>query len=59
MGATMGDAGVTAELKKLNKEMKKLIELLKQGNLMELMAGLFYVCVIALAFVYVMIISRK
>ncbi|VAI40809.1 unnamed protein product [Triticum turgidum subsp. durum] len=50
MGATVGDAGVTAELKKLNKQMKKLIELQKQGNLMGLLAGLFYVCVIALAF---------
>ena len=59
IGATVGDAGVTAELKKLNKQMKKLIELQKQGNLIGLMAGLFYVCVIALAFVYVMIISRK
>ena len=59
IGATVGDAGGTAELKKLNKQMKKLIELQKQGNLMGLMAGLFYVCVIALAFVYVMIISRK
>ncbi|KAM3317799.1 hypothetical protein ACQJBY_035486 [Aegilops geniculata] len=59
IGATVGDAVVTAELKKLNKQMKKLIELQKQGNLMGLMAELFYVCVIALAFVYVMIISRK
>ena len=59
IGATVGDAGVTAELKKLNRQMKKLIELQKQGNLMGLMAALFYVCVIALAFVYVMIISRK
>ena len=57
IGATVGDAGVTAELKKLNKQMKKLIELQKQGNLMGLMAALFYVC--GLAFVYVMIISRK
>ena len=56
IGATMGDAGVTAELNKLNKQMKKLIELKKQGNLM---AGLFYACVIALAFVHVMIISRQ
>ena len=55
IGATVGDAAGTAELKKLNKKMKKLIELKKQGNLM---AGIFYVCVIALAFVYVMIISR-
>uniref|UniRef100_A0A8I6Y0L3 GRF-type domain-containing protein n=1 Tax=Hordeum vulgare subsp. vulgare TaxID=112509 RepID=A0A8I6Y0L3_HORVV len=55
IGATVGDAAGTAELKKLNKQMKKLIELKKQGNLMP---GFFYVCVIALAFVYVMIISR-
>ncbi|KAI4969748.1 hypothetical protein ZWY2020_000662 [Hordeum vulgare] len=55
IGATVGDAAGTTELKKLNKKMKKLIELKKQGNLM---AGFFYVCVIALAFVYVMIISR-
>jgi len=58
IGATVGDAGVTAvtaELKNLNKQMKKIIELKKQDNLV---AGLFYVCVIALAFVYVMIISR-
>ena len=41
IGATVGDAGVTAELRKLNKQMKKLIELQKQGNLMGLMAGLF------------------
>ena len=59
IGATVGDAGVTAELKKLNKQMKKLIELQKQRNLMGLMAAFFYVCVIGLAFVYVMIISRK
>ncbi|KAE8793843.1 hypothetical protein D1007_31429 [Hordeum vulgare] len=55
IGATVGDAAGTSELKKLNAQMKKLIELKKQGNLM---AGIFYVCVIALAFVYVMIISR-
>ncbi|KAI4979734.1 hypothetical protein ZWY2020_016487 [Hordeum vulgare] len=55
IGATVGDAAGTAELKKLNKQMKKLIEFKKQGNLM---AGIFYVCVIALAFVYVMIISH-
>uniref|UniRef100_A0A8I6Y804 GRF-type domain-containing protein n=1 Tax=Hordeum vulgare subsp. vulgare TaxID=112509 RepID=A0A8I6Y804_HORVV len=55
IGATAGDAAGTAELKKLNKQMKKLIELKKQGNLM---AEIFYVCIIALAFVYVMIIGR-
>ena len=59
IGATVGDAVVTAELKKLSKQMKKLIKLQKQGNLMGLMAALFYVCVIGLTFVYVMIISRK
>uniref|UniRef100_A0A8I7B3B6 GRF-type domain-containing protein n=1 Tax=Hordeum vulgare subsp. vulgare TaxID=112509 RepID=A0A8I7B3B6_HORVV len=47
IGATVGDAAERAELKKLNKKMKKLIELKKEGNLM---AGIFYV--------YVMIISR-
>ena len=41
IGATVGDAGVTAELKKLNKQMKKLIKLQKQGNLMGLMAAFF------------------
>ena len=56
---SIGAEEVTAELKKLNKQMKKLIELQKQGNLMGLMAAFFYVCVIDLAFVYVMIISRK
>ncbi|KAI4971877.1 hypothetical protein ZWY2020_002791 [Hordeum vulgare] len=55
IGATVGNAGGMIELKKLNKKMKKLIELKKQGNLM---ADFFYVCVIALAFVYVMTISR-
>ncbi|KAI4996607.1 hypothetical protein ZWY2020_051527 [Hordeum vulgare] len=55
IGATMGDAAGTAELKKLTKQMKKLIELKKPGNLM---AEISYVCVIALAFVYVMIICR-
>ncbi|KAE8805256.1 hypothetical protein D1007_18660 [Hordeum vulgare] len=55
IGATVRDATGTAELKKLNKHMKKLIELKKRGNLM---AGIFYVCVIAPAFVYLMIISR-
>uniref|UniRef100_A0A8I6XF06 GRF-type domain-containing protein n=1 Tax=Hordeum vulgare subsp. vulgare TaxID=112509 RepID=A0A8I6XF06_HORVV len=55
IGATVGDAARTAELKKLNKKMKKLIELKKRGNLM---ARIFYVCVIALAFVYLLIISR-
>ncbi|KAE8808126.1 hypothetical protein D1007_15249 [Hordeum vulgare] len=55
IGATVGDAAGKAELKKLNKQMKKQIELKKQGNLM---AGIFYVCVIALAFVYVIIICH-
>ncbi|KAE8804419.1 hypothetical protein D1007_19452 [Hordeum vulgare] len=56
IGATVGDAAGMTELKKLNKKMKKLIELKKQGNLM---VEIFYVCVIALAFVYMMIISRS
>jgi hypothetical protein len=43
------------ELKKNNKQLVKLVTLKKQDNLM---AGLFYFCVISLSFVYLLIISR-
>ena len=42
------------ELKKINKQLVKLVNLKKQDNLM---AGLFYFCVISLSFVYLLIIS--
>jgi hypothetical protein len=43
------------ELKQIKKELKKLVVLKKQNNLI---AGLFYFCVISLCFVYLLIISR-
>lgn len=43
------------ELKKINKQLLKLVNLKKQDNLM---TGLFYFCVISLSFVYLLIISR-
>jgi hypothetical protein len=52
---TVGYAEVKAELKKINKQMKHIIELKKQGNVM---AGIFYLCAIFLCFVYLLIISR-
>ena len=55
--ATVGKAeGVAAEeLKKMNKQLVKLVNLKKQDNLM---TGLFYFCVISFDFVYLLIISR-
>jgi hypothetical protein len=55
--ARLGDAEgdeLKAELKKMNKQLKQIIELKKQDNMM---AGLFYFCVICLGFVYLLIIS--
>jgi hypothetical protein len=52
---TVGYAEVKAELKKINKQMKQIIELKKQGNVM---ARIFYLCAIFLGFVYLLIISR-
>jgi hypothetical protein len=53
VGDAEGDE-VKAELKKMNKQLKQIIELKKQDNMM---AGLFYFCVICLGFVYLLIIS--
>lgn len=43
------------ELKQINKQLKKLVDLKKQDNLM---AAIFNFCVIALGIVYLLIISR-
>ena len=43
------------ELKKMNKQLLKLVNLKKQDNLM---AAIFYLCAIALGVVYVLIISH-
>ena len=48
-------AEVKAELKKLNKQTRQLVELKKQANFM---AGIFYCCALALGLAYLMIISR-
>jgi hypothetical protein len=56
--ATVGDVEgveVKAELKKMDKQIRQITELKKQDNMM---AGLFYFCVICLGFVYLLIISR-
>jgi hypothetical protein len=53
--STFGDAKVNGELKKLNKQLRQIIDLKKKANLMN---GVFYICVIALGFVYLLIISR-
>ena len=52
---TVGDADLKGELKKINKNMKRIIELQKQSNLI---ASVFYVDILALGFFYLMIISR-
>ena len=59
--ATVGKSEGVAEemglndLKKINKQLVKLVNLKKQDNLM---AVIFYFCVISLSFVYLLIISR-
>ena len=54
VGTTV-DAEVKAELKKMNKQLRQIIELKKQDNLM---AGFFYFCVISLGLVYLLIVSH-
>ena len=48
-------AEVKAELNKMSKQLKKLVDLKKQDNQM---AAIFYLCAIALGVVYVLLISR-
>ena len=54
-GNSDGVAEVKEELKKMNKKLKNLVNLKKQSNLM---AAIFYFCVIALGVVYLLIISH-
>ena len=49
------ELGLKEELKKMNKQLLKLVNLKKQDNLM---AAIFYLCAIALGVVYVLIISH-
>ena len=52
---TVEDADLKGELKKMNKNMRRMIELQKQSNLLAL--G-FYVAMLVLGFFYLMVISR-
>jgi hypothetical protein len=51
----VGDAELKAELKKMNKNLKRMLELKKQSNLIAL--G-FYVAILTLGFFYLMVNSR-
>ena len=47
---------VKGELKKMNKQLRQLIDLKKQTNLM---AGGFFCCIIAMGFLFLLFINRK
>ncbi|XBI11434.1 hypothetical protein VPH35_138495 [Triticum aestivum] len=52
---TVGDADLKGELKKMNKNLKQMIQLNKHANLIAL--G-FYFCIVALGFSYLLVITR-
>lgn len=52
---TMGNAELKGELKQLNKHLRQIIDLNKQANLT---AAAFYLCIVALGFAYLLIISH-
>ena len=52
---TVGDADLKGELKKMNKNLKQMVQLKKQANLIAL--G-FYFCIVALGFAYLLVITR-
>ena len=52
----MGLEEVRGELKKLNKNLSQMNDLKKQANLI---AAGFYLCIVALGFVYLLIVSRS
>ena len=52
----MGLEEVRGELKKLNKNLRQMNDLKKQPNLI---AAGFYLCIVALGFVYLLIVSRS
>lgn len=55
VGKADGVAAEVKEMKKMNKHLKKLVDLKKQDNLMSVV---FYLCAIALGVVYLLIISH-
>ncbi|XBI09777.1 hypothetical protein VPH35_137254 [Triticum aestivum] len=55
---TVGDADLKGEIKKMNKNLKQMIQLNKQANLIALGFYPFYFCVVALGFAYLLVITR-
>ncbi|XBI18436.1 hypothetical protein VPH35_060218 [Triticum aestivum] len=55
---TFGDADLKGEIKKMNKNLKQMIQLNKQANLIALGFYPFYFCVVALGFSYLLVITR-
>ncbi|KAI4977897.1 hypothetical protein ZWY2020_014451 [Hordeum vulgare] len=54
----VGDADLKGEIKKINKNLKQMIQLNKHANLIALGLYPFYFCVVALGFVYLQVITR-
>ena len=54
----VGDADLKGELKKMNKNLKEMIQLNKQANLIALGFYPFYFCVVALGFAYLLVITH-
>ncbi|KAI5021556.1 hypothetical protein ZWY2020_058286 [Hordeum vulgare] len=55
---TVGDANLKGEIKKMNKNLKHMIQLNKQANLIALGFYPFYFFVVALGFSYLLVITR-
>uniref|UniRef100_M8CBW2 GRF-type domain-containing protein n=1 Tax=Aegilops tauschii TaxID=37682 RepID=M8CBW2_AEGTA len=55
---TVGDADLKGEIKNMNKNLKQMIQLNKQANLIALGFYPFYFCVVALGFAYLLVITR-
>uniref|UniRef100_A0A8I6YEB2 Zinc finger GRF-type domain-containing protein n=1 Tax=Hordeum vulgare subsp. vulgare TaxID=112509 RepID=A0A8I6YEB2_HORVV len=54
----VGDADLKGEIKKMNKNLKQMIQLNKETNLTALGFYPFYFCVVALGFAYLLVITR-
>ncbi|KAE8797986.1 hypothetical protein D1007_26800 [Hordeum vulgare] len=55
---TVGDADLKGEMKKMNMNLKQMIQLNKLANLIALGFYRFYFCVVALGFAYLLVITR-
>ena len=54
----VGDADLKGEINKMNKNLRQMIQLNKQANLIALGFYPFYFCVVALGFAYLLVITR-